>query len=67
MVLSYPGPNVNINDHDHNTTSMKNNRTDTGGLDAENAINGALPWVNLSAGVTFTLSLLCFISSMIVT
>ena len=61
-----PGPNVN-NDRDHNTTSMENNRTDVGGLDAENTINGALPWVNLSVEMTFSLSLLCFISSMIIT
>ena len=64
-----PGPNVNniINDRDQNTTSTKNNRTDIGGLDTENTINGALPWVNLSVEMTLSLSLLCFISSMIVT
>ena len=46
-----------------NTISIEN-RTGTVDLDPEGVVNGAPPLVNLTAGLT--LSLLCFISSMVV-
>ena len=50
---------------DGNSTISIENSTDTVGLDPEGVYNGALPLVNLTAGLI--LSLLYFISSMVVT
>jgi hypothetical protein len=49
---------------DNTTPTVKNRTVDTGGLEPEGVISGALPLVHLSMGL---LSILYFLSSMIAT